>query len=225
MPLRLIFILVIKMICCVNANAAENAPSSFAEAANGFIPTGYKIANQLQEDFNGDGRPDLALVLWVDEESEKPRLLIVLLRLPDDRYTISLRSNGAVPTSGCGVANPNCIPDISYKHGALTIGWRRGSGMSGSLEEYGFKLLSGDWYVTDTGISDWSPEGCLNDGALNLQKDEQCTSHGTTTDLQSGKQTEFWSIGNNNNPKERIVRIDRTIPKQKLKRVEDFKPE
>jgi hypothetical protein len=222
---RRICFVVIALICFANISAAENVPPSFAEAANEFVPAGYKIADQVQGDFNGDGRPDLALVLWVDRESEKPRLLIVLLRQPDGRYTVSLRSDGAVPTPGCGIANPYCVPDLKYKQGALSISWRSGAGMSGSLEEYEFRLLNTDWYVTGAGATDWSPEGCLNDSALKLQKGERCTSHGTDTDLLTGKQTEYWSIGNNRNQKERIVRIDRAIPKQELKRVADFKPE
>jgi hypothetical protein len=194
---------------------------------NAFVPNGYQIAAQVRADFNRDSKPDLALVLWESRESEKDRLLIILLQQGDGSYRLAAKTAKLLPGAavGCGIANPYCVPDLKNKGRLLTVAWRSGAGMAGSTQEFEFRYERGDFYLVGSGVSDWSPEGCLNDGAIKLAAHEKCVSHGVSTDFANGRQIEIWSIQHEVSHRERVVRASRPMPKLSLRRLVDMAAE
>ena len=210
---------------CVEALATETLPKNVSR----FIPPGYEVAQHVVADFNGDGRPDIALLTWRAQESFEERPLIVLIKQRNGNYKQSIRVDHLLrqDPAGCGCSNAYCVPDLQVSGSTLRIVQTSGcqSGSSTFIAEY--KLLQGQWYeVGDVSYERSLKNLCDSPEFPKLKVDERCLEHGTRNNYIRAQQTEYWEIVRGDEAvDERGESIERAVPKSKLKRLHDLDTE
>ncbi|HEY8381100.1 MAG TPA: hypothetical protein VIL09_03015 [Microvirga sp.] len=115
--------------------AYPNLPAK-ARSAEGFAPPGWVVEASVEGDLNGDGRPDLALVLRqsnpafrIDHDGlgEKPldtnpRLLAVAFRQAGEDYALALSNHTLIPRREIPAAEDHFSPeDLSIARGTLRV--------------------------------------------------------------------------------------------------------
>ncbi|HEY1906105.1 MAG TPA: hypothetical protein VGG91_08690 [Myxococcaceae bacterium] len=132
-----------------------------------FVPNGYRIFDRAEADFDGDGQPDVALGLEVEnaegDEDDSPRVptprpLIILFHQPDGSYRLSARSDGAIYTGPPAVNQQ--FSGIRVKDRSIVLG-------SGAVVREGavgfedtdvYRFQGRDWYLVERHQTDWNRE-------------------------------------------------------------------
>ncbi len=125
------------------------AIASHAATLGGFVPRGWRLTQSAVGDLNGDGRPDAALVLWMNDPLNRihpsydpkirydtnPLMLVVVFRSKIGGYDLALANHKLIPRR----TNPNQDPPlngVTIGNGVLRVkmhefleagGWRFGT--------------------------------------------------------------------------------------------------
>ncbi|HEX5708912.1 MAG TPA: hypothetical protein VFX96_16550 [Pyrinomonadaceae bacterium] len=133
---------VLTAVAAVAAVAAQDETPAFqmpaiaeaADAAQGFVPSGWRLLGSAEGDLNADGRADLALALAHDAEQsdpgdiwQEPRLLVIALREANGKLRRSAVSQEAVMCRGCGGVFGDPFADMRIERGALVVDHYGGS--------------------------------------------------------------------------------------------------
>lgn len=105
-----------------------------ADAAQGFVPAGWRLLGSADGDLNGDGRPDTALAVAHDAEQsepgdvwQEPRLLVIALREASGKLRRAAVSQEVVMCRGCGGVFGDPFEGLSIERGALVVNHYGGS--------------------------------------------------------------------------------------------------
>lgn len=158
-----------------------------------FIPAGYKAVKVAKGDMNKDGISDMAVI--ADEENvtgDFPgRILLILFKGEDGKYSLSARSDKAVLKRGeGGVASINGEPlnDMRIENGVLIFDYYGGSRERWNLS-YRFRFENNNWVLIRANEG-W--EDSLNEEGGESKSFNLVTGKGlkTTTD-KTGKVTQM----------------------------------
>lgn len=204
--------------------AADEVPSipQRGKTLQSFVPSGYKIGIQAHADFNGDGREDIAALLWVSPDSPAPRPFIILLRQADGSYRLSLQTDKRFTDSSeadaCGGGNWNCVPNIVAKNGALVISMPWGSAAGYDVYEKEFRLRKAAWYLVREAVySIGGEQSCPEQG--NAKAGERCFEQGVSNNLVTGIGTRYWKFVDDDGKETRVVRIKNSLVRRRLKQL------
>lgn len=99
-----------------------------ADAAQGFVPAGWRLLGSADGDLNGDGRADTALALAHDPEQsepgdiwQEPRLLVIALRDASGKLRREAVSSEVVMCRGCGGVFGDPFEGLSIERGAVVV--------------------------------------------------------------------------------------------------------
>lgn len=100
----------------------------YAATANGFVPHGWTLEIKKLGDLNGDGRPDLVLLLHEksisDDDPWSPRILAVAFAKPGGGYALAIQNHtiiGPHCSSGCELYDAMDSGGISVVRGNLRV--------------------------------------------------------------------------------------------------------
>jgi hypothetical protein len=186
-----------------------------------FVPPDYEVGIDVRADFNGDGREDIAALLWVSPDSPKPRPLIILLRQANGDYQLSLhtehRFTDSSEADSCGGGNWNCVPNINAKNGALIIGMPWGSAAGYEIHEKEFRLKKTEWYLVREAEYVVGNISCSEVSAKN--DEERCIEQGVSNDEVASVETKYWKFVDDDGKETRVVRTNKALPKHPLKQL------
>ena len=189
-----------------------------------FVPSGYEISIAVRADFNGDGREDIAALLWMSPDSTKARPLIILLAQAGGAYRLSARLDRFTITEAdsCGGGNFYCVPRIRANGRALVIDMPWGSAAGYEVYENEFQLIGSTWYQVRQsdyylGLNLTCPESDAT------HEDERCVEHGISKDLQAGIATNYSKFVGDDGKEIRSFRTESTFSKIPLRRLSEVK--
>ena len=98
-----------------------------------FVEAGTRPIEVERADLNGDGRSDYLLVLEKlqgqdEDDAERERILLIIVRKPGDAFEVAGRSDSAVRDDLCGGTFGDCFQGISAKRRMFVISEFGGSG-------------------------------------------------------------------------------------------------
>lgn len=116
-PMFARFLVLTSMLAPISAQAQQDLPPvaypvipATASAIAGFVPHGWRLEMQAKGDLDGDGRPDLALLLRGDDPAARidtemcddpldtnPRMLVVALAAPGGGYRRMVANHRLIP--------------------------------------------------------------------------------------------------------------------------------
>lgn len=182
-----------------------------------FVPPDYSVVLQNEADLNGDGLPDLLLVLKKIGESDTPRPLVVLFQERAGQYALSIRTDKAIPESGSGgVASTDGFDGIKMTRNGFVISQFGGSSVRHSFD-WKFRYQDGDWYlIGETELIGGPGVSCP---PIKRRKAPPCGAYKMDTNFLTRKQigTVYFDEG--------TYTVRRTTPKRDLIRLADFYPE
>lgn len=185
-----------------------------------FVPEGYEIGVEVRSDFNGDGREDVAALLWISPDSTQTRPFIILLQQADGTYRLSERVDYFTNADdvGCGAGNWHCVPDILAKGRALVIGMARGSAAGYVIYENEFRLVSSTWRrVRQASYERGLDISCPL--ANQTHDAERCFEQGVSKDFKTGVATNYCRFVNDHGEQTRVQRSQSKIGVGPLKRL------
>lgn len=189
-----------------------------------FVPPGYKIGITVSADFNGDGKEDIAALLWVSPDSTKTRPLIILLAQAGGAYRLSARLDHFTITEedDCGGGNFYCVPRIRANGRALVIDMPWGSAAGYEVYENEFQLIGSTWYQVRQsdyylGLNLTCPESDAS------REDERCVEQGISKDLQTGIATDYSKFVDDDGKETRSFRTESTFSRIPLRHLSEAK--
>lgn len=221
------------LICLIaligNEADAIDIPKTGRTVEN-FVPKGYSIREQKEADFNGDGRPDIVMVIEMSKKDDnqifgdEPRPLIILFKQQDGTYLLSAKAEDFILCSGCGGVAGDPFMGIEIRKNTFSISHYGGSSTRWS-NTHQFRFQDNDWYLigkTKSIIGATTDIGCPE---LGLKKSEACFLHETDTNLLTGNQVEKWEIRNMENEKSKIKTSQSKIAVKPLQRLSEVSVE
>lgn len=211
---------VIALACHASSSTAAgalNIPHQ-GKSLQSFVPTGYEVGEEVHSDFDGNGRKDIAALLWVSPDSTETRLFIILLQQPNGTYRLSARVDSFTMATGdsCGGGNFNCVPDISAKGKALVIRMPWGSAAGYDINESEFRLVGSGWFQVrqaqyQVGVKVSCPQGGA--GRMN----ERCVEVGLSKNLKTGVETNYCKFADDRGRQTRLLTAKRKSNVRPLK--------
>lgn len=203
----------------LTAFAAANNPDipQHGNSLQSFVPLGYEIGIEVSGDFNGDGRKDIAVLLWVSPNSTNVRPLIILLGQVDGTYRLTARTDhfSNPEENMCGAGNFNCIPQIRAEGRALIIGMAWGSAAGYQVQENEFRLIEGSWY--QVGQAEYELGVDLTCSGSNAEHEgERCVEQGISRNLSAGIATKYCKFVNEDGKETRTQRTESSFAKSPL---------
>lgn len=197
--------------------AIAHAQSYSQAAVEDFVPPDYAIILRKDADFNNDGRLDVILVLSKKNDSYAPRPLLVLFREAAGGYSLSIRSDQAIPEAiSGGVASTDGFNGIKIKRNGFVISQFSGSSVRYSYD-WQFRFQGGDWYlIGETKLIGGPGVSCP---PLKQKKVSPCGAYKIETNFITGNQigTVYFDDGSHT--------VRRTTQKRDLVRLSDFPPD
>jgi hypothetical protein len=168
-----------------------------------FVPRGWSVKARAEGDLNKDGRNDVAAILIFDGENsgkekfeDYPRLLVFLLRQPDDTLQLSAASDQVILGKNMGGVYGDPFQSLKIEHGTVVV-----NHYGGSREKWGnvyrFRYQEGDWFLIGKTI--------FTSDSLSRKKDT------TDTNLLTGKVIETKVTANG-----KSTVIEKTLPRKSL---------
>lgn len=189
----------------IPAVAVPSLPKQ-AATIRGFVPKGWLLEANATGDLNGDKRPDVALVLHMDDPRNRiaspmdperrydtnPRLLIVAFGRPGNGYELAVADHKLIPRLE-SPSQDDPFDEVSIKASVLGVkmhhfmsagGWEAGgSSYSFRWRDGGFKLIGFD---RDTVMRN---TGETNEVSINYLTGRKLLKKGN---IGSDRQTERW---------------------------------
>lgn len=140
--------------------ACAQSPSIYrAPSPEAFIPAGYAVLHRAGADFNGDGLRDVLLVLANQADPDAGRPLLILFRDPAGGYTLSIRTDQAVPEAATGGAAANDGFDGIRLRGNTFIISRYGGSSVRHADAWQFRYQQGVWVLIGEMLAASGPGG------------------------------------------------------------------
>jgi hypothetical protein len=107
-----------------------------ARSAEGFVPKGWKLENEVKGDLNGDGVDDLVLVLHEQDQRNmvkhqaigenpldtNPRMLVIAFAQTDGSYALAAENHALIPRHDAPNVDDWAVDgDVSISRGALRL--------------------------------------------------------------------------------------------------------
>jgi len=176
------------------AVAAEQRPVIPTEGptTKSFVPAGYKVLEEHKGDLNGDGTPDVVLVIGRQGETnpDAPRPLLILFGLNQGGFRLALRAETAVPSTGTGgVAAEDGFAGLKVRGNTLVIK-RYGGSTIREEDSYQFRYQSGGWYLIGethdiSTVADFKVQDCP---LLSAVQKPHCVGYKVDTNLSTLQQ-------------------------------------
>lgn len=115
------------------------------------VPDGSKLIDSVTGDLNGDGRPDVLLVLDTGNGGERlgeggPRTVVLLVRDASGTLQTTKQNGRFVPCATCGGVSGDPYGYVRVDKNRFTVAVGGGSRERWS-DDYTFTYVDGDWYV------------------------------------------------------------------------------
>jgi hypothetical protein len=180
------------------------------------------VLTRTAADFNGDGLQDVLLVLVKKADPEGDRPLLVLFRAAAGGYTLSIRTDRAIPEAGTGGAASNDGFDGIRVRGNTFVISRYGGSSVRHSDAWQFRYQQGEWVLIGETLEAGGPgvscPGVPQDRTL------ACTGYRIDTNFLTRRQviTADYTDGLRDKEVSRVTR--RTLPAGKSVRLADFEP-
>jgi hypothetical protein len=205
------------------ATAVAGAPAPIEDPYDEFIPPGYTEIAAARSDFNGDGRPDLVLVLadQTPDGVDATCPLIVLLARPSGGWLVSARAKIDCTTQrgphGSGFDKVTALRD--------TFLVRVYTDLEG--DEARYQLRDGRWWLIGARKAWATTAGALGLGDSRdhcfvqaMSAGESCTAHEIDTNFLTGAQIETSIVD-----AERVRSVRRKVPVTSLQELGEWIPD
>lgn len=215
-------ILLAALVLATGAAAQPPPVPGTAPTVDKFVPPGYRVLLRAAADFNGDGLQDVLLVLVKKADPDGNRTLLILFREAAGGYTLSIRSDQAIPETGTGGAVSNDGFDRIRVRGNTFVIARYGGSSVRHADAWQFRYQQGEWVLIGETLTAAGPGvGCP--GAPD-NKDLVCTGYKIDTNFLTRRQVitaDYVDVARDKDAS-RVVR--RTLPAGKLVSLAEFEP-
>ncbi len=175
--------------------------------AESFVPSSYSIRDTKEADFNGDGLPDIVMVIEPikkeNEESlfsEDARPLIILFKQDDRTYRLSAIAQNVVLCSACGGVRGDPFAGLEIKKNTFYLLHEGGSNLRWDVRRQ-FRLHQNEWYlIGETNSSYYAmPPGTpqnMDNPPFRLKDSEYCSYIRIDYNFLTGDVKTTWGIAN-----------------------------
>ncbi|MBC3909630.1 hypothetical protein [Undibacterium umbellatum] len=135
-----------------------------AQALQDFVPSGWKVENQISSDLNADGVADIAAVLVEGKSSadDRQRGLIVLSASTGKGYGLLGSNSKLLQCQGCGGVKDGV--NLTIKNGVLIVSQYSGS-REYSVYTWRFRLDAASQRLQMIGIDEEEADGMVGKGS------------------------------------------------------------
>lgn len=210
----------------INPEIQTNNKKNEIKSVESFIPNGWKIIQEIEDDLNKDSLKDTVVVIenvdqkledgsLCEKNNECPRSILVLFQKSGENYELSIRSDKAILLANEGGVFGDPYDAIKVDNGSLLINFYGGSNWRWS-NSYRFRYQNNDWFLIGATLYEY----------FNVYS---CVDKKTDINFLTGKKQEItsnkWNNYYNQNDNEPCIRNEEwfNIKDNKLIKLSDFK--
>ncbi|MBC7779873.1 MAG: hypothetical protein H7125_07155 [Proteobacteria bacterium] len=224
-PLRFgIAVLSLCLAAVAQALAQPSTPPEKARRLEALLPDGSTVLVRRYADFNADGVRDAVVVAHRRDRADDPRTLVIAFGHPAGGYTLSLRSDTAIPEVATGgAAARDGFDELQVLRNTFTISRYGGSSVQHS-ERWQFRFQDGDWFLIGERLSTGGNRvRCPTlSPRTEARADETCVGYTVDSNFVTGRQ-QITHLFDGEATRNAVVR--RALPKKALVRLAEFSPQ